>query len=210
MRTFIAIELPAVAQKLLQTWQNQLQQQLSRDGLADVIRWTASANIHLTLRFLGETNESQCSRLYHSLTTLVQPVAAFHLWLNVIGCFPNWRAPNIIWVGIGGETERLGQLQAQIERMVQQAGFAPEPKPFRPHLTIGRVLRDTQRTKLAGIGENLQGIHLHGAHQEVGTPKSSNNNPTGFTTGEILHIQSQLRPTGPLYRRLAHFTLAEK
>jgi 2'-5' RNA ligase len=133
MRTFIAIPLPKECQILLE----QMQQHL-RACKADV-RWVAIPSIHLTLKFLGEVDPETIPKLNALLSETCKSERRIELVLRGLGCFPNARNPRVIWCGIDGETDSLLRLQQGVESSCTQLGFAPEDRPFRPHLTMGRV-----------------------------------------------------------------------
>jgi 2'-5' RNA ligase len=133
MRTFIAIPLPKECQLML----DQLQQSL-RPYKADV-RWVAIPSIHLTLKFLGEVDPEIIPKLSESLNDSTKSERSFKLRLNGLGCFPNLRNPRVIWCGITGEIDGLLRLQQKVENTCAEYGFSPEDRPFRPHLTLGRV-----------------------------------------------------------------------
>jgi len=202
MRTFIAIELPANVQK--QVYQVQLQLQASLQGLqiARCIRWTPITQIHLTLRFLGETNPIQ----QESLTRQLKPVAlhqiAFRLSWGEIGCFPDFRKPNIVWLSIGGEVERLQQLQAQIERLAQTVGFVTEKRPFSPHLTLGRARRDSSPVELRRAGEALKNFQ-----SELETHRRAPVAHDPFVVTQLVYMQSELRPEGARHTPVMHYRL---
>jgi 2'-5' RNA ligase len=103
------------------------------------IRWVAVQSIHLTLKFLGEVDPQIIAKLAESLTDATQSQASFGLRLRGLGCFPNPANPRVVWCGIDGEVERLSGLQQSVEAACASLGFAPENRPFHPHLTLGRV-----------------------------------------------------------------------
>lgn len=133
MRTFIAIPLPKECQTML----DQLQQSL-RVYKAEV-RWVAIPSIHLTLKFLGEANPETIPKLSARLDENTRSERPFGLRLYGLGCFPDLKNPRVIWCGITGETDALLRLQQKVEKTCTDFGFAPEDRPFRPHLTLGRV-----------------------------------------------------------------------
>ena len=133
MRTFIAIPLPKGFQMML----DQLQQSL-RTYRADV-RWVAIPSIHLTLKFLGEVDPEIIPKLSELLEGTSKPERSFELRLHGLGCFPNLKSPRVVWCGIIGETESLIRLQQKVENACAKLEFALEDRPFRPHLTLGRV-----------------------------------------------------------------------
>ena len=103
------------------------------------VRWAAISSIHLTLKFLGETNPENLPEFAKSIESAVKTQAGFELRLHGLGCFPNQRNPRVLWCGIDGETERLSELYQKVETACASSGFAPENRDFHPHLTLGRV-----------------------------------------------------------------------
>jgi 2'-5' RNA ligase len=133
MRTFVAIPLPPEGRTML----DGLQQTL-RSFRADV-KWTAAGSIHLTLRFLGEIDPSALPCLAGLLRAETSGAPPFTLRMHGLGGFPNLRNPRVIWCGLEGDLEQLAALQGKVASACLRAGFAPEERPFQPHLTLGRV-----------------------------------------------------------------------
>lgn len=133
MRVFIAIPIPEPGLEILA----QMQQYLRKSGAE--VRWTAISSIHLTLKFLGETDPETVSDLARALRDVAHPAQALDLQLSGLGCFPNQKKPRIVWCGIRGDIEQLEILQETVEGTCMGFGFEPEIRPFRPHLTLGRV-----------------------------------------------------------------------
>ncbi len=142
------------------------------------VRWVAPENIHLTLRFLGDTAEDKLPLISQELDNITSDFQPFKLYLNELGCFPNRKRPRVVWAGISGELKRLNALQKRIETAVQSLGWQGEKRPFRAHLTIGRVKDRSQARQLDW--------ELSLEKQEI--PVSAVN-----------LIESQLLPSGPVY-----------
>lgn len=102
------------------------------------ISWTRVANLHLTLKFLGESVDRV---LVDDLTVAIGPLAAktvpFRVTTRGIGAFPNLHRPRTIFVSL--DSDQLPELAARIEDLAVGLGFAPVDHPFAPHLTIGRI-----------------------------------------------------------------------
>ena len=200
VRTFVAIELPDAVRRLLEDQQRRLEHALQDAQLAHVVRWTAAPNLHLTLRFLGETSATQRDAVDRGLTALLQAQGAFPLALRQLGCFPNWRRPNIVWIDFSGATATLGRLQQQVEQAAIAAGFAAEERPFTAHLTIGRVRKDAGLRERQQLGEVLQRTQAQIASLlAVHTAQ--------FTVAQVALMQSDLRPSGPVYATLVDYSL---
>lgn len=192
MRTFIAIDLPPAIQQQLLTTQELLRQRMDAAGISRVVRWTAVKNMHLTLRFLGETSAAQRADLHAALSTITASQSRFELGLDGLGCFPNLRRPTVIWLGIGGDLGALNALQAQIEAAVCATGFPPDKRAYSPHLTSARIQRKAKRHIQREVGATIQQFD-----QPIPV--------TPFSVDHITHIHSLLKPAGAVYTPLVHF-----
>ena len=136
VRSFIAIELPDE----LKLGLSQLQAGLKL-GKQSWVKWVDPYSIHLTLKFLGNIAVDRIGEITRAMETAAQGISPFHLEVKELGAFPNLKRVQVVWVGITGEVDRLGQLQQRLESNLAPLGFAPESRPFTPHLTLAR-LRD--------------------------------------------------------------------
>jgi 2'-5' RNA ligase len=185
LRSFIAIELPDDIRQAL----GRVQGQLKRDLVG--VRWVQPASIHLTLKFLGDIRPEQVQPIAAAAAGAVEGEPPFSLGLSGLGAFPGPRKPRVIWVGIVGDVERLGRLQARLEEALEPLGFPAEHRPFRPHLTLGRI-KDPRRPP-----------DLTRALADVTVPTCNS-----FDVHEILVYKSDLRPTGAIYTKLQHLPFA--
>ena len=95
------------------------------------------ANWHLTLRFLGATDVERHRRVAAGLRRIAMP--GFELSLAALGAFPRPARATVLWIGVGDGARELRALAAAAAEAAVHAGFAPEPKPFSPHLTLSRI-----------------------------------------------------------------------
>lgn len=95
-------------------------------------------NWHLTLRFLGATDEIRYDRVLAALDQ-IELGKRFPLTLSGLGAFPHGRRASVLWVAVKGGADRMDSLAKVVEEAVQQVGFEPEDRPFRPHLTLSRL-----------------------------------------------------------------------
>jgi 2'-5' RNA ligase len=174
LRTFIAIELPADIRHYLAQSGPQLTTGIPDKG----VRWVAPENMHLTLRFLGDTAEDKLPQISAELDTITSQFQPFSLHLDQLGCFPNPKRPRVIWVSLAGALTPLQAIQKSIETAVNSLGWKREKRPFRPHLTLGRV-RDKVHAAPLSFEQRL--------------------NPMEFSVTAVNLIESQLQPTGPIY-----------
>ena len=152
---------------------------------ADAVRWVSPENLHLTLRFLGDTAGEQLPGLAVGLDALGLRHRPFTLSVAGIGCFPNLRRPRVIWAGLQDAQERLGPLQQEVEEMVKGVGWPAESRSFRPHLTLGRVRDGKSR-----------------GHQPLVDSWTSDPPEKPFEVGSLELIESVLRPGGARYTTL--------
>lgn len=136
-RLFVALELPHTIKIALAGYVAPLQQ-LSRG-----VRWVKAENVHLTLKFLGDTPTAKLSAIQNTLATVCNNFASLALEIAGAGVFPNARRPQVLWVGLNDASGQLGKLAQEIDAHLHQLGFPRETRPFSPHVTIGRV-RDTR------------------------------------------------------------------
>jgi 2'-5' RNA ligase len=155
IRAFIAIMLPDWMITEVETIQTSLRSRLERESLLAPVRWVRPQQVHLTLRFLGAIAPDTVHELEAALTRACQDTGAFQLHAEGLGCFPHTRNPRVIWLGLGGEVERLHQLQARIEREVGQLCEYSESGSFRPHLTLARV-KTTNRQEARRVGSIIE------------------------------------------------------
>jgi 2'-5' RNA ligase len=135
IRAFIAIELPGKIGDQLRS----IKQSLANRITSGDVRWVKTANIHLTLRFLGNVREDTVANLGKGLDAVTENQSPFSLELNGLGCFPNPRRPRVVWVGLSGDTDRLSDLNKSVESMLESMGWEGERRKYHPHLTLGRV-----------------------------------------------------------------------
>ena len=159
LRVFVALDLPVQAKAILQ----QAVQELA-NSLSTGIRWVDPAGIHLTLKFLGDVDAGLIPDVLASMerasTRFESP--SFSLSLSGLGVFPNAREPRVLWAGVTGDLAELGRLQTFVDDELSELGFAKERRPFRPHLTLGRVRDQVKPEDKRGIGEVMRQAQLPG------------------------------------------------
>lgn len=131
MRLFIALALPRSLRRSLERLQNM------QHGIHGV-RWVPPANMHLTLRFLGDTQESRLEDLHVALERITAP--AFELTLRGAGEFSHGQDKQSLWIG-AEPSPALSQLHEKIETLVQREDFPPDRRRFTPHITVARFGR---------------------------------------------------------------------
>ena len=158
------------------------------------------SGIHLTLKFLGNIQPTFTGQVFDAMTQACQSnqtgsndSAVFELSLSQLGVFPNARRPRVLWAGIQGDLAILARLQAWVEAAAGRIGFAPEQRPFRPHLTLGRVREGVPPPARLQIGRVVSEAKLEPS-------------PTWLVDSVHL-IQSDRRPDGATYTSLGSVPL---
>jgi len=146
VRAFLAVDIGEGARRAAAA----AAERMEREVRGREVRWTRPESYHLTLRFLGEIAAAQVAPLAAQVAEAVAGFAPFELRLGGLVAFPSPRRPRVIAVAVEPE-EPLVELARQVLAATLRAGFAPEARPFRPHLTLGRV-RDRAHPDLAAAG----------------------------------------------------------
>jgi len=184
IRSFIAVPLTDQIHQNLAEFSNQH----GLDNRAFGLKPVKPANIHLTMKFLGEIEESQTAKLSAALDKVSTGLLPFKVTIRGIGAFPAWnRNPRIIWVG-ADPVEPLQKIYSCVESVTTRLGFPPESRGFSPHLTLARV--NTQTDQLASQLKRLSQL----------TPEPF----FGEMMVECLVLfKSVLLPQGPVYTALS-------
>ncbi|HNQ51410.1 MAG TPA: RNA 2',3'-cyclic phosphodiesterase [Candidatus Omnitrophota bacterium] len=186
MRTFIAITLPPDVKDAV----GRLQNKLKTSG-ADV-KWVSPANIHLTLKFLGDIDEITKNSVSEALRLIAANSSDFTIRLGSIGAFPSIRSPRIIWIGLAEGHAQARSIVDQIETGLEDIGIPKEARPFSSHITIARV-----RSK-KNIDLLIDGI----AGLDKTLTVSGEFKAGGFKAGKLTFFKSTLTPQGPVYEIL--------
>ncbi len=134
IRSFIAIELPdGLKLELVQ-----LEARL-KSGKQPWVKWVNPDSIHLTLKFLGNIAIDRTIEITRAMGEAAQGIPPFHLEVKELGAFPNLKRVQVVWVGMSGDVDKLGQLQQHVESNLARLGFTPESRPFTSHLTLARL-----------------------------------------------------------------------
>lgn len=134
LRVFFAIELDESARSEASRSVRALQ----NGTHDDTVRWVREESLHVTLRFIGDVERVRIRALSDSVRKQTAALRPFRLEFGGVRPFPSRRRPGF-WVLDVGPVEPLEELAAAVEQGVRMAGFAPESRPFRPHLTLGRI-----------------------------------------------------------------------
>ena len=181
IRTFISLDTPLFVKEELFLFQSEL-----KKTNADV-RWEAKDKFHITLKFLGDVEETKIDSINEIIKKIVANIPSFEISLSDIGCFPNWNEPRVLWIGGEESSGALHRLYKHIENDFYAIGFDKEKRKFFPHITLGRVKGHS------GISHLLQ------------TMKSLTFSPQKFVCQDLQLMKSELRFEGSLYSCLQTF-----
>jgi 2'-5' RNA ligase len=181
MRLFVAVNLPSEVRERLAAEQDRL-----RHAQADV-SWVRAENIHVTLKFLGETEEKRLDRVRPALLEVARGSAPFRIRVSGLGSFGG-RVPRVVWVGVQEGAEPLSRLAKGVEAAMARLGFPQEKRGFTAHITLGRVRS----------ARNAEALLTALAQAETG--------PLGSVeVNQFELMQSELRPTGSVYTVLERY-----
>lgn len=189
LRTFLGIDLPFSVQSEI----GQKQQSIKRE--INGLSWVNPDNLHITLKFLGATTESQIEEIQKTLERSLEGTSPFLIELGGLGVFPDKHAPQILWIGIEGLTNELLDLASQVEESVVPIGFQKDDKSFHPHLTIARIKKDHRK-----IGQGLDQTRILAAPCSFGR----------LRVEKVCLFKSELYPTGPVYTKIWFVTFGTR
>jgi 2'-5' RNA ligase len=139
MRTFVAVNLSISTVRAIAEVQGELRSELKRSDAK--IRWVPPANMHQTIKFLGDVDVELTEGIAAALRKVAADIAPFRVEAVGLGAFPSPSKPRVIWVGIKDTGEGLLRLAKATEAALSELGFPKEKRPFRAHVTLGRVKR---------------------------------------------------------------------
>ena len=186
-RLFIAIDPePALLDTIFR-----LTSTMKREYPVKGVRYTAPQNLHLTLHFLGDTDERLVPDLMNNLNKVCQNFSEFDLELTNLGAFPSQHNPRIIWLGV----QNPKPVTELAKAIIQDIGMVTEPEKaqFSPHLTLGRVADAARGTS----NETFSKLFAKLGNVKVGATRIR----------EVLLYQSDLKPGGPVYTVLSRHAL---
>jgi 2'-5' RNA ligase len=150
----------------------------------DAVRWVRVEGLHVTLRFLGDVETGRIPELVDRVRAETSALGPFRIRLGGVHAFPSARRPKVLVLDVG-PVEPLEELAEAVERGVVAAGFAPESRRFRAHLTLGRV----------------RGRRLPSATSAL-TPEEA-----AWDVREAVLFRSELHHSGPRYTALERLPL---
>jgi 2'-5' RNA ligase len=186
IRAFIALTPPVTLQKAFA----QVQAAIQRLSLP--FRWVQPAQIHLTLKFLGDIVPEATDPIAQAIRQAVTACTPFTLSVQGLGCFPNPARPRVLWMGVHAPHDILLHLHQRLETELMPLGFAPDDRSFHPHLTLARGQQRVNGRQLAAVMQ-VYGEQLFGE----------------MRIEHVLLYQSQLQRHGAVYTMLRSVALQQ-
>lgn len=184
MRLFVALDVPDETRRALGEAIRRF------ENVCHGARWMQAESIHITLKFIGEVEETKLPAIEDSLAN-VKSSGPTEIAFQNFGFFPNERHPRVFWLGIEAGRD-LAALAAGISSALEPVGIPREGRTFRPHLTLARFKTEKGLPKLREIVAPL-------AHQSFGN-----------TVATQFHLyESMLNPSGAVHTKLASYRFAE-
>lgn len=156
------------------------------------VKWIDAKNLHITLKFLGNTDRRDVDPIISQLQDSLKNFQAIESDFNNLGGFPNLRKPKVIWTDIDKNKNAVVDLAESINESFTEINIEKNDKPFKPHLTLGRVKSYEGITSLTDYLANYKFENI----------------PVTFNKVQL--IQSTLTQQGPIYRTLEEITLSER
>jgi RNA 2',3'-cyclic 3'-phosphodiesterase len=185
-RIFIALQI--VAGENLLNMISDLKAGLRKEN----IKWTPVENLHITLAFMGDTQEEKIENISHMLTGICETSGKFEMQIRGAGVFKGFSNPRVIWTGIGA-SEELNRLGLSVKDGLKETGILIEDRPFNPHLTLGRVRNVRDKEVLRSLISRYNNAFIQ--QQEI---------------KEVVLYESILLQKGPLYKPVGVFKLGQK
>lgn len=166
IRTFISIDVPIT---------DEIRSILRDLKLTDGIRPSPESQIHITLKFLGDTDSRKIPKLCEKLKIAFEGKERFDLCMKGIGMFPNSRNPRVLWIGFD-DGALLRDTADLVNSVVNSMNLTADDKPFSPHVTVGRF---DGKADISGILSKYMGAEF-----------------CRFTCSRINVMKSELSPKG--------------
>ncbi len=186
LRTFVAVLIPSELKRTIAVVQKDLKK------AAPGIKWVEPENFHITLEFLGDTKLDAVDEIAGAIAGACRDLDPFIVEFGGVGAFPSARRPRVVWAGVTSGKRELTELAGRVEDALAPLGFAKEDKPFRAHITLGRVRYGR------GVDD------LSSALEETAADRLGS-----FRVASVALMKSELRRECPIYSVLARVSLGE-
>lgn len=188
-RVFVGVELEPAVKAAAAAAAGGLRTELTRGDLGVTARWIPEDNLHITLFFIGETDDARVRAVQGALQPAFA-VPAFDISLSGFGAFPPTGIPRVFWIGIRRGADEMGALQTEVSARLTALGCEPEGRPYSAHLTIARVKDLQSRGHASRIRRILSGLDVAAGVSRVSavTLFRSHLSPKGSTYEPLLRV----------------------
>ncbi len=145
------------------------------------LKFVETENIHLTLKFLGDTNDDLVTKIKGVMEESVKGIGPFTIKFKGAGVFPSPKYLRVVWVGIE-DPSKLETIAKSLDEKLVPLGFRRDEHGFSPHVTIARVKSAKNKDKVNAIVD-----------------KNANYEYNDFKVTELKLKKSVLSPKGPTY-----------
>lgn len=186
-RLFLAIALPnCVRSRLAESVR-------AVAGRTKAVRWVPSENVHITLKFLGDTSPDRRAAVESAMERVVSKVRSLSLAITGVKVVRRRRRPHMVWAIVADSDEQLLRLHGRTDRLLGRDGFARETRSFSPHVTLARVREGISPLEERVLVEWASGL------REI--------KPLAFTVDKVDLMKSELKPRGAEYTLCKRFEL---
>lgn len=176
MRAFLALEISPATRTALGEAIRRLRPHTLR------VKWVDPSQMHLTLVFFGDLPQEKLESVKAAAAAVCARFAPIGLRAKGLGSFGQGGRMRVLWCGLDEPTGRLAALHGALQAALEPLGFGPEPRPFSPHLTLGRLREPSREEPLRRALEEMAGF-------EAGPERADH----------LTLFESTLTPRGPLY-----------
>jgi 2'-5' RNA ligase len=154
------------------------------------VRWVRLEGLHLTVRFLGPTLDDRIEPALAAVRAAAAAAKAFDVTIGGAGAFPNEARPRALWLGLRAGEPDLSGLAATVDRALAVAGWPPEMKPFRPHLTLARADGVPAGSTIAAhLIEAASGLRIESSIDRIGLFESlTGDGPARYAPIEMVKL----------------------
>ncbi len=186
MRLFIAFPLPVEIKKYLAKIIDDFKSQCLEKR---AVKWVDAKNIHLTVKFLGDTDSKLIEQIKNELTKIGKQFPVISCSINKVGAFPNLNKPRVYWIGIDLMNDDIFKLAESTDEAMSQLGYEKESRKFKAHLTLGRIKNSYE---LSDLNQYISNYNVE---------------PIQLTINKMRLYKSTLTRQGPIYECLHEISL---
>lgn len=183
-RTFLAVQVSDFTRNLITAIYEDLPELDKKLKKANV------GNPHITIKFLGDTDEEGIEGISKDLEEEFQDFPAFGFEIASTGVFPSPSRPKVFWLGVGKGEDKLREMHKKVENVTNNYNISKDRRKFKPHLTIGRKRR---RNNISGLNDFLNYDYK----------------PVFNQTNELIFFESILKSSGAVHKPITKIKLRE-